>query len=86
MRFDQPYDVQQVFLAFAGAAFPVLPGENLSTQRVRQARPAQSPRDRHCPERSAGLKSPYRLSDGAELTPIDENLVWARPLVLALRG
>jgi len=40
MRFDQPHDVQQVLLAFAGAAFGVLPGENLSLQRVRQTRNA----------------------------------------------
>ena len=40
IRFDQPHDTQQVFLAFAGAAFRVLLGENLSTQRVRQTRHA----------------------------------------------
>jgi hypothetical protein len=41
MRFDQPHNVQQVFLAFAGAAFRVLPGENLSPQRVRHTRHTQ---------------------------------------------
>jgi len=40
MRFDLPHDVQQVFLAFAGAVVRVLPGEILSTQCVGQTRHA----------------------------------------------